>query len=187
MRAKKQHHRRRFPECPAREGGRRGRWPGAWPPSATGRGTGPAGDKFPRSGDAGNGGRVRSERQRTEPPATSPLREGRRADGTEGGREDTGAPAECRASSRKLLARIGSRSGGASDSFRPRNRPKQEVPEEDVRSGHDGKEEGTFITKCGGRTRRRRGYRPCRRPSCGSQAGCNRRSGKGRRRRCRNP
>ena len=150
---------------------------GRGPPETSSRGAG-------TQETVGGYGVSASERS---PPATSPLREGRRADGTEGCREDTGAPAECRASSRKLFARIGSRSGGASDSFRPRNRPKQEVPEEDVRSGHDGKEEGTFITKCGGRTRRRRGYRPCRRPSCGSPAECNRRSGKGRRRRCRNP
>ena len=45
-----------------------GRFPGAWPPSATGRGTGPAGDKFSRSEDAGNGGRVRREQSDRSPP-----------------------------------------------------------------------------------------------------------------------
>ena len=46
------------------------RGPGTWPPSATGRGTGPARCKLSRSDDAADCGRVRSERQRTKFPGT---------------------------------------------------------------------------------------------------------------------
>ena len=59
--------------------------PGGVAPLGHGKRAGPAGDKFPRSGDAGNGGRVRSERQRTElagtvllSKASRPARRGRR-------------------------------------------------------------------------------------------------------------
>ena len=45
-------------DAQGRRGGRQCR---TCPPPGTGRGTGPAGDKFSRSEDAGNGGRVRSE------------------------------------------------------------------------------------------------------------------------------
>ena len=64
--------------------GSEGKVAGGVAPLGHGKREGPAGDKFPRSGDAGNGGRVRSERQRTEPPGHLSLREGRRADGTDG-------------------------------------------------------------------------------------------------------
>ena len=59
--------------------------PGGVAPLGHGKREGPAGDKFPRSGDAGNGGRVRSERQRTKLAGTVLLsKEGVRPGGYKG-------------------------------------------------------------------------------------------------------